>query len=153
MKRLISLALVFFALAACYKPQAPESFVDKEYILTNVPDNVRITLGFEGKDNRFFGKSAVNRYFGIYVLADNNLTLSPTGSTMMAGPQDLMEAEQNYLKELLKVRTFKLEGRQLKLYTKENKELVFNEMAPLDKDNAPDNNRYIRKAIENRRTK
>ena len=66
MKKLLSLLLMLFALGACHKTETPGSFVDKEYILRNVPDNVHITLGFEGKSNRFFGKSAVNRYFGIY---------------------------------------------------------------------------------------
>ena len=153
MKKLLSLLLMLFALSACHKTETPGSFVDKEYILRNVPDNVHITLGFEGKSNRFFGKSAVNRYFGIYTLDGNNLTFSPAGSTMMMGPQDLMEAEQNYLKELPKVKTFKLEGNKLKLYTEDDKELVFDEMTSLDEENAPANNRYTRKAMENRKEK
>ena len=72
---------------------------------------------------------------------------------MMMGPRDLMEAEQNYLKELPKVKTFKLEGNKLKLYTEDDKELVFDEMTSLDEENAPANNRYTRKAMENRKEK
>lgn len=152
MKKLLSLFLVFLALGACQKEaETPGTFVDKEYILRNVPENIHITLGFEGKSNRFFGKSAVNRYFGMYTLNGNDLTFSPAGSTMMMGPQEQMEAEQKYLAQLPKVKSFKLDGKKLTLYTSDDQELVYEEMIDLDSENVSANNRYTKKAMQNRK--
>lgn len=135
-----------------HKTETPGSFVDKEYILRNVPDNVHITLGFEGKSNRFFGKSAVNRYFGIYTLDGNNRRSARPVQPWWWGRGIWWKPSKITLKNC-QVKTFKLEGNKLKLYTEDDKELVFDEMTSLDEENAPANNRYTRKAMENRKEK
>lgn len=146
MKRFLSLAFALLMLGACSKAEN-NSFIDKEYQLKNAANNAEITLGFEGKDSRFFGKSAVNRYFGSYKLEGELLSFSPAGSTMMMGPRELMEAEQNYLQELSKIKSFKLDGKMLILYTSDNKELVFEQIGTIKGEQA--DNRYTKKAKEN----
>lgn len=152
MKTIFSLLAVVFMLSACHKTETPDSFEGRSYILRNAPASARITLGFEGESKRFFGESGVNRYFGHYTIYDKNLTFSPAGSTMMMGEAALMEAEHDYLQALGQVRSFKMEGHKLYLYTSDNRELVFSEMSTLDNSDVPATNRYLKKAIEQRKT-
>lgn len=107
--------------------QTADSFVGKEYKLQNAPDNAEITIGFDAKENRFFGVAAINNYFGSYMLNADKLTLEPAGSTMMAGPEELMKAEQDYLQFLPTVTTYKLDGKKLTIIGSAGKELVFEE--------------------------
>lgn len=113
-------------LTAC-SGQSADSFVGKEYKLKNAPDNAEITIGFDSKENRFFGVSAVNNYFGSYMLNNDKLTLEPAGSTMMAGPEELMKAEQEYLQFLPTVISYKLNGKVLTIVGEAGKELIFEE--------------------------
>lgn len=126
MSKLFSLILGTLLFAAC-TAETPDSFVGKEYKLQNAPANAEITLGFDGKENRFFGKSAINNYFGSYTLDGDKITFGPAGATMMAGPQELMTAEQEYLQFLPTVKHFKLDGEKLILSGADGKELVFEE--------------------------
>ena len=126
MSKLFSLILGTLLFAAC-TAETPDSFVGKEYKLQNAPANAEITLGFDGKENRFFGKSAINNYFGSYTLDGDKITFGPAGATMMAGPQELMTAEQEYLQFLPTVKHFKLDGEKLTLSGADGKELVFEE--------------------------
>ena len=107
------------------------SFVSggKKYELLLNTDEGKITIGFDAKENRFYGQSAVNRYFGIYDADNNELKLGAVGATMMMGPQSLMELEMQYLQDLAKVKKYKLDGKKLYLYTDDGKELVFEEVS------------------------
>lgn len=128
MKKLLSLMLgTIFMAAACSKTTA-ETFTGKEYKLTGTEPGVEITLGFAADEPRYFGKSAINRYFGNYTAEEGKLALGPAGSTMMAGPQELMEAEQKYLRALSAAKTYKLEGKKLTIETTEGQKLVFDEI-------------------------
>ena len=69
--------------------------------------------------------SAVNRYFGTYKVEGNKLTLGPAGVTMMMGPQEQMQAEQNYLQSLSKVVSYERKGDELTLTTSEGQKLSF----------------------------
>lgn len=74
-----------------------------EYTLNNAPEDAIITLTFSDTDNRYFGQ-VVNRYFGTYEFGpDGKLTLSGAASTLMLGPSELMQTEQDYLQNLTKV--------------------------------------------------
>lgn len=126
MSKLLSLILGVLMFTAC-TAKTSDSFVGKEYKLVNAPNNAEITLGFDGKENRFFGKAAINNYFGSYTLDGNNVTFGPAGSTMMAGPEELMKAESAYLQFLPEVKTYKLEGKKLTLTNGKNEELIFAE--------------------------
>ena len=126
MSKILSLLAGVLLFAAC-SSQEQNSFVGKEYKLTQAPNNAEITLGFDGKENRYFGKSAVNNYFGAYTLEGENLSFGPAGATMMAGPEPLMQAEQGYLQFLADVKSYKLEGKKLILNATDGKTLTFEE--------------------------
>jgi len=151
MKILFRLIAVLLLITACHKFETPESFVDRNYIMHKAPEGARITIGFEGQSQRFFGESGVNRYFGIYTIHDDKLSFSPAGSTMMSGNPELMKVEYDYLQALGKVTHFKMEGHKLYLYTSDNQELEFTEMSTLDNVTVPVTNRYLKKAVEQRK--
>ena len=124
MPKFLSLLSAVFLFSAC-SSSSEESFVGKEYTLQNTPEQVEITLGFDGAESRFYGNAAVNNYFGTYTLDAQKLTFGPAGATMMAGPEPLMDAEREYLQFLPTVTTYKLEGKELTLQSKDGKELKF----------------------------
>ena len=126
MSKILSLLAGILMFSAC-SAQEPDSFIGKEYKLTQAPNNAEITLGFDGKENRYFGKAAVNNYFGAYTLEGEDLSFGPAGATMMAGPEVLMAAEQEYLQFLADVKSYKLEGNKLILTGADGKTLVFEE--------------------------
>ncbi len=126
MSKILSLLAAVLLFGAC-SSQEQNSFVGKEYKLTQAPNNAEISLGFDGKENRYFGKSAVNNYFGAYTLEGENLSFGPAGATMMAGPEPLMKAEQEYLQFLADVKSYKLEGKKLILNSSDGKSLTFEE--------------------------
>lgn len=130
MKKFIYTMFAFFMLVGCSKQD--NTFVGNEYRLINTPNNAEITLGFDGKDNRFFGVAAINRYFGTYKTDANNLYFGTAGSTMMAGPQDLMEAERAYLSLLSSIKTFRFEGKKLILTTDKNEDLIFEKIGAIE---------------------
>lgn len=68
-------------------------------------DNVPVLLSFDKKEGRFFGK-IVNNYFGTFRLTGSNITLTPSGSTMMMGPENEMKVEQQWLAILPKISSF-----------------------------------------------
>ena len=125
MKKLLNLFCAVVMLAACSSQDA--SFKGKEYKLTNAPENAEITLGFDKTENRFFGH-VVNNYFGTYEVKGTALKFGPAGVTMMAGPENLMKAESQYLMMLPKVNAFVLEENKLTLKTTDGQELVYEEM-------------------------
>ncbi len=127
MKKFWILALLAAA-GACSSHQ--ETFENKFYKMLNAPNTTEITLGFHAEDKRYYGKSAVNRYFGIYKADGKSLTLGPAGSTMMMGPPPSMEAEHEYMKALSEVISYSVEGDKLTLRTSGGQELLFLETSP-----------------------
>lgn len=67
-----------------------------------------INLQFAGLN--FSGNSGVNNYFGTVILdtAGGKLTFSPLGTTRMAGPENMMTQEQQYLAALANVTGYKI---------------------------------------------
>ena len=126
---LTCIALVFL-LTAFQQQNTPPSQtpIGREFVWTGAPEGVVVNLGFGGQENRFFGKAPVNRYFGFYDVTQNNLTLTDMGTTMMMGPEGLMELEQQYLKDLTSVKTFEFKDKQLYLILSNGKKLIFNEV-------------------------
>ncbi|MGN1062704.1 MAG: META domain-containing protein [Alphaproteobacteria bacterium] len=121
MKRILTTTVLAIGLCAC---TAPQTIRGNEYKLTNAPNKADITLAFSDTDNRYFGH-AVNRYFGQYIIEGNHLTFGLTGSTMMMGPVELMEAEQAYFKQLSETVSYHTDGSVLTLQTADGKTLVF----------------------------
>ena len=78
------------------------------------PNDFTITAEF--KDGRIGGKSAVNQYGGPYTAGDGgSISFGDLVSTMMAGPEPDMKAEQTYLTLLAAAKKFRVEGDTLTL--------------------------------------
>lgn len=88
-------------------------------------ENSDITITFD--NTKIYGFSGVNRYFGAAKVQGNNITIENVASTMMAGPQNKMEEESNYLKALAEMTSMTIgdktitltgNGKTLKFFTK-----------------------------------
>lgn len=129
MKKILAVGLALLA-AACSREPA---FVGKAYQMMEAQNNAEIILEFAKDEPRFYG-SVVNRYFGNYETDGSKIKFGAAGSTMMMGPEELMEAEYNYLQILPRVESYKMEGSNLVLITGNGQEIGFKEIpAPEDK--------------------
>lgn len=70
------------------------------------------------------GFSGVNTYQGTYKLSGSELIIGNLASTLMAGPQELMDLEQAYLADLGKTRSYTVDGQVLTLFDAGGKELL-----------------------------
>ena len=110
MKKILLTMVAALTLNACSESE-PVSLNGKNFVLAN--DNT-ITLSFDAKENKYYGK-VLNNYFGSYTIEKNNIKFGPTASTMMAGPEAEMKKEQTYFQDLSKVTTFSLKDKVLEL--------------------------------------
>lgn len=122
MKKL--LMVLFLALTVCACNEKSVDIRGNQYELLNAPVNASITLSFSDTDNRYFGK-AVNNYFGTYEIKGNKLILSAPASTMMMGPEDLMQAEMEYFQDLHKTDSFQATKNELVIQLTDGKKLTF----------------------------
>jgi heat shock protein HslJ len=78
------------------------------------PNDFTITAVF--KDGRIGGTSAVNQYGGPFTAGDDgSFSVGDLVSTMMAGPEPDMRAEQNYLTLLAEAKKYAVDGKTLTL--------------------------------------
>ena len=83
-----------------------------------------ITISFS--ENRINGNSGINNYFGNCEITDNNIKIGPLGSTRMAGPENLMKVEREFLELLGNSKKVKLSDQKtLVLTTDKGKTLIF----------------------------
>lgn len=133
MKKILIAVLMCLSVLGCKEEKIQknaQSIKGVEYVLTGTPENATITLTFSDTDNRFFGQ-VLNRYFGTYDMKeDGNLTLSGAASTMMAGPRDLMQLEQEYFIDLSKVIGYEANKYILTLHLSNGKTLVYKKKDP-----------------------
>lgn len=82
------------------------------------------TLSFN--ENGINGNSGINNYFGDYEIVNNNIKIGPLGSTRMAGPENLMKVEREFLELLGNSKKVKLSDQKtLILTTDKGKTLIF----------------------------
>ncbi len=110
MKKILLTMVAALMLNACNESE-PVSLNGKNFVLAN--DNA-ITLSFDAKENKYYGK-VLNNYFGSYTIEKNNIKFGLAASTMMAGPEAEMKKEQTYFQDLSKVTTFSLKDKVLEL--------------------------------------
>lgn len=121
-------AFLVMMLAACSGEQVP-AFKTGSYKLVDSLNDVPTTINF-AEDGHFSGK-VVNNMMGSYKLEkDNAISFSPVATTMMMGPQEAMEAEQNFLQILPKIKSYKMQGNYLVLITDNGGELLFEPYTP-----------------------
>lgn len=124
MKKLLAFLGLVLMVAGCSRQP---SFQGKTYQMQNAQNDAEIILEFAADEPRYFG-SVVNRYFGTYELDGSKIKFGPAGATMMMGPEELMEAEYNYLQILPRVVSYKMDGTSLVLVTNNGQELGFKEI-------------------------
>lgn len=128
MKKILIAVLMCLTVLGCKEEKITQKATlvkGATYVLANTPDNATATITFSDKDNRYFGK-VLNNYFGTYDMKDDgHLTLSGAASTMMAGPRDLMQLEQDYFIKLSKVIGYEVSGNTLTLHLSDGQELVY----------------------------
>ena len=84
----------------------------------------QITLSFT--ENEINGNAGINNYFGNYKITGNIIEIAGIGATKMAGSQNLMKIETEYLSLLEKVKKMKMtDERSLVLTTENGKTLTF----------------------------
>ena len=102
MKKIIILLLTLLTAAACQSRMDVTGELKKAngkvYHLTAPYKNTEITITFSG--NSFSGFAGVNNYFGSIEIKDNQIIIKDIGRTRMAGPEKLMNTEEDYIKSL-----------------------------------------------------
>ena len=84
----------------------------------------QITLSFT--ENEINGNAGINNYFGSYKISSDNISISGIGATEMAGSDNLMRIEREYLALLENVKKIKLINQKtLVLTTDKGKTLTF----------------------------
>lgn len=100
-----------------------ENLVGKQYALVQQEKDYQITLNFA--ENNFFGFAGVNNYFGKYEVQDKKITFGAIGRTMMAGPQEIMKAEDEFLNKVEKSTSYEITKDGLILTTDKGEKLIF----------------------------
>ncbi len=76
-------------------------------------------------DGKFAGQAPVNRYFGQLKIEGDTIITAPVGATMMAGPPELMQAEQDFFKTLNAVKAMTVKDGKLDIEAADGRRLVF----------------------------
>jgi heat shock protein HslJ len=79
------------------------------------PDEQLPNLALDLEESRVSGSGGVNRLMGTFVLSEDELCFGPLATTMMAGPEDAMRREREFLAALERVTTYEFDGRRLTL--------------------------------------
>lgn len=115
---------------AVAQPQGGAELAGTSWVLTDGPftkedvSDSGVTLVFADTD--VSGKSGVNNYFGGYTSStDGSLAFDALGSTMMAGPEDLMTLEAEYLAALQSTFGYTIDGDTLTLFGAADQILTF----------------------------
>ena len=80
-----------------------------------IEDEHAPNLVFDLEESRVAGTGGVNRVLGTFALAQGELRFGPLATTLMAGPEEMMQRERAYLDALARVTSYLLEGSSLEL--------------------------------------
>lgn len=116
------------ALAACGdNTPNPEMLKGANFIAAGTGTD--ITLSFDANEMRVNGQ-VVNLYNGSYEVNGDQIKFSPFASTMMMGPMDAMQTEQDYFQFMATVESYDLTDGRLTLKNADGKEIVFQQIEP-----------------------
>ncbi len=127
----LALLVLMLCLAACDGDSTMSDVAGKWQLSTLNGQPARTTMREGGvtleikEDGKFSGQAPVNRYFGQINLQDKSFKTGPVGSTMMAGPPELMGAERDFFAVINDVRSVDVKGGMLTLSGPDGKQLVF----------------------------
>ncbi len=133
----LALSLAILAVAGCGGSGREPATLDGTawgltgWTLSSIsPEDFTITAQFA--DGKISGKSAVNTYGGPYTEGPGDaFSVGELVSTMMAGPEPDMRAEQAYLTLLAQAKSYMLKGGGLTLFDENgNESLIFEAREP-----------------------
>ncbi|MCI6151782.1 META domain-containing protein [Fusobacterium perfoetens] len=125
MKKIFLGLLFLLSLMGCTNSMISknENLVGKQYVLVQQAKDYQITLNFA--ENNFFGFAGVNNYFGKYEVQNKKITFGAIGRTMMAGPQEIMKVEDEFLSKVEKSTSYEITKDELILMTDKGEKLIF----------------------------
>jgi len=139
MKSVVWLIVVLAAaglLAACGSDAGADSLTNTEWELEelngrDVLDDVSVTMRL-GEDDELSGSGGCNRFIGTWETDDNSeITLTASGTTMMACEEAIATQEQAFLDALAAAVRFDLGDDELELYNAEGREVAeFDKLRP-----------------------
>lgn len=117
MKKIILSLLTILAISSCQSRMDIDGELKKVngkiYHLTAPYKNTEITITFSG--NSFSGFAGVNNYFGSIEIKDNKIIIKNIGRTRMAGPEKLMDIEEDYIKSLQASNKLSVSNKELRI--------------------------------------
>ena len=116
-------------LAACGNSEQNGAALRGANFVSQQPD-ATITLSFAADEMKANGR-VVNLYNGAYTVEGNKMHFGPVASTMMMGPAEAMQVEQEYFKFLDAVETYDLSDGRLTLRDASGTEMVFTQVEEL----------------------
>ncbi|ADG72283.1 META domain-containing protein [Brachyspira murdochii] len=116
-----------------------DDLVGKEFSLTNMYEGKEVTIAFPAA-NMLGGKSAVNSYTTEFALDGEKITLTALASTKMAGPEEDMAVENEYLEILNGANTISLDGDVLTITTASGTNLIYTFIGNVELPAADTNN-------------
>lgn len=132
MKKILMFVVMVMTLMACgSKTELKDSLIGKTFILDETVvleeqgEEVSFTITFE--DGRVSGR-ALNNFNANFVIEGDKIEISPMATTLMAGPEILMQREAEYLMDLTNAKTISLEENKLTITTEEEKVLTFTQI-------------------------
>ncbi|MBQ4070533.1 MAG: META domain-containing protein [Alphaproteobacteria bacterium] len=132
--KLIAAATCALALAACGdNAQNPEMLKGTNFV--SAQPGVDISLSFDPEEMRVYGR-VVNLYNGGYQADGNEIKFGEIASTMMMGPADAMETEQEYFQFIPTVEKYEFADGKLTLIGNDGKEIIFVQVEELPGDGA-----------------
>ena len=127
--------LILLSLLAACDGGITMSDVTGKWQLTRLDGNSAPTAMRDGgvtleiqPDGKFAGQAPVNRYFGQIKIEGSAVTAGPVGATMMAGPPELMKAEQDYFKTLNAIKSISVKDGTLDIEGPEGSRLQFSRL-------------------------
>lgn len=114
------------ALAACGDNTPNPAALKGANFISQQP-GANITLSFAADEMRVNGQ-VVNLYNGTYTVSGDKIQFGPLASTMMMGPMDAMQTEQDYFQFMATVDSYDLKGGRLTLKNNAGKEIVFQQV-------------------------
>jgi len=108
-----------------------DSYLNSEGVLAGLLPDTQISAKFQ--DGQVSGNAGCNSYFGSYELGDGSLEIGMLGMTeMYCFPEEVMDQEGQYLADLGRAASYKLEGDRLEIADAEgNTMLTYSTLKPL----------------------
>ncbi len=128
--KLFAFGACALALAACGDgTQNPAALKGTNFIAASGDTN--ITLSFAENEMRVNGQ-VVNLYNASYTANGDNIEFGNIASTMMMGPVESMEVEQDYFQFLSTVEKYELKNGRLTLKNGAGREIVFQQVDEIE---------------------